>query len=253
MCFFTFCSISFKFSSKNEGSTLDQSSLDILMKELSEKFRNHNLLLTASIKATTESLQNLAIFREISQYFSHIAFELIEKYNVSAKYDLTDDILKEQNSVQNLKQAINGLNIELTKIVLGVHFRAVEFKNFNSGLERVGTYLGYNRVCAIQFRDKSKTFPFSWTNNYVEKINFGVTIQGNSTVIVFDSKKTVEHKTGFAMENNLAGVMALYIDSDDFLGNCAKAVSNVEWEDFPLLRSIDATLRQRVARSKTEL
>lgn len=237
-------------------------------------------------------MPKLKIFKDLSKYFEHITFELVDTYNASMKFEELNDILNAQNYMFNWESAIhkliNELRIDANKIVMGLHFRAIEYKKFlkkinsikinkktnqpikneknddnNVTFERFGTYMAYNRLCDIQLYelsiDVNKQFKWNSLSSNTQP-NLGITQQINAiksieTIILFDSIKTIEYKTEFAMKNNLIGIMALFIDADDFLGHCDTAQfdqNGKKWNQntFPLLRSIDATINKFESENK---
>lgn len=62
--------------------------------------------------------------------------------------------------------------------------------------------------------------------------------------ISYDDERSLECKTNYAINNNLGGVMAFSINTDDYQFNCCDDESgNYSAEDnFPLLRKIHSTL-----------
>lgn len=232
----------------------------MLVKELKNELKLHNLILTSAIGASKKVIDEAYNIRELSKYldFLHI---MCYDYGGSWDKKITANAPLHSEDDLNVEATINHL-IKLgaspSKIVMGVPFYGRTFITdldgnygdastdiaFQGPYTRENGFLGYNEICALLSNKTSK-----WTTTWDPKTSQGIArfrneSSGETKVVVYDSTRSIAKKMRFAMQKKLAGVMTWSIDTDDFLGDCN--VDHETFDDFGNTAGVKLTLPKRV-------
>jgi chitinase len=89
-------------------------------------------------------------------------------------------------------------------------------------------FLGYNEICKMR---KDREWEVSYDTKAAESIG-KFSSNGLNHVVTFPSPRAVANKVKYAVENNLGGVWAWFVDTDDYLGQCKNDLTT--FSDFPI-------------------
>lgn len=73
----------------------------------------------------------------------------------------------------------------------------------------------------------------------------------DNMLISYDDENSLKEKIKFALNAKLGGFMVLYLDTDDFRGDCSEDTSNNN-NKFPLIRAINKVIEQTVNSTKED-
>lgn len=208
----------------------------LLVKELKESFRPHNLLLTSAFGASKKIIDEAYDIPALSKYLD---FMHIMCYDYGGAWDrsITANAPLKGQGILNVEYTIDYL-IKLgappTKLVMGLPFYGRTFITkldgkfgdmagdigFQGVLTRENGFMGYNEICVLLSNRTS-----GWTRSYDEHFSQAIAKYkdeqtGETRVAVFDSSRSIARKMKFAMGRNLGGAMVWSIDTDDFHGDC---------------------------------
>ncbi|CAH2239669.1 jg12445 [Pararge aegeria aegeria] len=234
-----------------------------LLKELREEFDKNGLLLTAAVSSIKKVASQSYDIPVISQYLDFINVMAYDMYVATDpetghnaplhKSEDDDDIpIEDLNTVDGVLEYWLSQGCPPEKLVLGVPLYGHTFKLTNanengvrapsSGPGIAGPYtatkglIGYNELCQ---KFKAET----WNLLYDDSAKVPYAVQGENW-ISFDDADSIADKVQYALQNNVTGVMAWSIETDDFRGICQD-------EDYPLLRSINKALGRSVEAPNT--
>lgn len=208
----------------------------LLVKDLKEAFRPHNLLLTSAFGASKKIIDEAYDIPALSKYLD---FMHIMCYDYGGAWDrrvTANAPLKGQGilNVENTIDYLIKLGAPPTKLVMGLPFYGRTFitsldGNFGDAASEMGFkgvytgengFMGYNEICVL-LSDRTS----GWKRSYDTEISQAIAKYKDETtnetrVAVFDSSRSIARKMKFAMSRNLAGAMIWSIDTDDFHGDC---------------------------------
>lgn len=222
------------------------------IKGLKEYLKWNGLLLSAKINANNETLNNEKYLLALSHQFDLVHLTLDYQIDPQRKLYTITDALNEYG-ISHFVYAIDKLieiGIPSSKIVAGFDFGGLKLDT----AYRTQQYLGYHEICETISNEEWKHYFDTAANLALEK-KMDPMLYFWRDVIVFGNIRAIYHRIRSAMERNLAGVMATFINTDHLNGNCKignetfnKFVSsNVainltitdEYNDIPLLNTIN--------------
>lgn len=208
----------------------------LLVKELKDMFRPHNLLLTSAFGASKKVIDEAYDIPALSKYLD---FMHIMCYDYGGAWDrrISANAPLKGQGILNVEYTIDYL-IQLgaspKKIVLGLPFYGRTFitklagnlgdvandVGFQGIYTRENGFMGYNEICVL-LSDRTS----GWNQSYNAELSQAIATYKDdeadeTRVVVFDSSRSIARKIKFAMGRNLAGAMIWSIDTDDFHGDC---------------------------------
>jgi len=249
--------IDWEYPAKRQGAPEDKENFIYLLSDLYKVFSKNNLLLTAAIGAPAQTID---ISYNIPMMYKYLDYVHVMCYDYHGKWDKAAGHNAPLHPRPNESPSDQALTLAYTfaylmkkgavpeKTVMGVPFYGRAFKlllptqtamgsptknvAFQGPYTREDGFLGYNEICEEQ-RDWDHPWTYVWEDHTMAPYMF----RGDRWVS-FDDEKSLEHKTNFAFDQGLAGVMVWSIDTDDFRGTCLGG-------RFPLLRSLNRALHKR--------
>ncbi|XP_014476739.1 PREDICTED: probable chitinase 2 isoform X2 [Dinoponera quadriceps] len=234
----------------NGGSWEDKQNFAVLLKELSEAYKQPGLSLTAAVSAVQETINLGYNISEMSKYVDHLhvmAFDYHGSWNqkvISHAPLRSSDGLSVNDSITYLLE--QGAPAEKLVLALPMYGRTFVLttppekpvnpiglpalpNGFRGPCTAQDGIMGYNEICATQ-----KENPKDWTIGWDSDSSSAYAINKDH-VIVYDDIKSMEAKVKYIKEKKLAGVKIWSIDTDDFHGKC-------NGSDYPLMKAINAAL-----------
>jgi chitinase len=169
-----------------------------------------------------------------------------------------------ENTVESRVQYFMNLGVPAEKLILGIGFHGRAYvtsgngnigdatKNdfgFQGPFVKENGYLGYNEICRMQ---KESSWDVRFDPEASEAIG-KFRRDGSTHVVTYATPRSVANKVKFAMEKNLGGVWAWFVDTDDLRGECKRDLTTFadfsqatptprRERDFPLLRTINEAM-----------
>lgn len=220
-----------------EGQPFDKQNFVLLVKELKQSFRPHNLLLTSAIGASPNVIDQAYDIPNLNKYLD---FLHIMCYDYGGAWDrrvTANAPLHSEGmlSVQYTLDHLIKLGASPSKLVMGLPFYGRTFitqleGNFEDATMETGFtgiytrengFMGYNEICDV-LTNKSSGWIRSWDSNTTQGVaRFKDPMKQETRVAVYDSPRSIANKVRYAVRNKLAGAMVWSIDTDDFHGDCA--------------------------------
>lgn len=223
--------------------------LVLLVKELKEEFKKHDLILTASFSAEKGDLAQDHRYAVLSKYLDFMHFTLLYTSN----HEHPDNAQK-QYGILNLKSLIESLlrwNVPSTKIVIGLKFGGLEYDVVSGNIKD----LGYDQMCNEFANDETKRWKKSYNadNSLAVAKQLDAFIPFYRRIFVFENTRSIANRMQYVVERNLGGAMAVLMNTDDFSGKCgmdadtyadfniAEDMMNFQPNEsqFPLLQTIN--------------
>ncbi|EAT42323.1 AAEL006147-PA [Aedes aegypti] len=234
--------LDWEYPTQRGGEPNDRENFVQLVRELSQKFKKNNLLLTSTIEAKQYVIDAAYDIENLTKYLDllHVKcydYRGIWNQKIGFNAPLTGD---EVHNVEFTIEHLLALGAPPNKLVLGLPFHGRTFiadsifytrigdpaeTSFSGPYTNIDGYIGYNEICT-ELNAKSSFWNQAWDPEASEVI--ARMQDGSKTkVIVYDSTRSIAAKVRYAVQKNLRGLMASSIDTDDFHGNC-----NAEEETF---------------------
>lgn len=227
----------------------------MLVQHLKKSFIQHNLLLTSSFIAKSESFNDILNIASLSENLDYV--HLIPKYDYVETWPgsvRVENILKER-STSNMKYTINRLinsGVHADKIILALEFMGLYFNSILDLSVKHATFrktMGYNEVCNL-FADDPET---KWDKFFDDATNMNVAkheskswhgIVRRMKVLVFENSRSIANKARIISHLQLAGAMAFPINMDDHEGNCG--LEDDTFNDFNSFGTLDSRNTQNL-------
>ncbi|XP_053686725.1 probable chitinase 2 [Sabethes cyaneus] len=227
--------LDWEYPTQRGGKPYDRENFVSLVKELSQQFKKHNLLLTSAIGAGKDTIDSAYDIKTLSKYldFLHI---MCYDYNGSWNRKIGPNAPLQSRDVLNVEYTIEhlmALGAPSSKIVMGLPFYGRTFvtpskrakigddsddKGFAGPSTNENGFMGYNEVCEA-LKENPEGWNVVWDPTASEAI--ATMLDGNMTkVVIYDSTRSMANKVRFAIRQNLAGLMIWSVDTDDFNGVC---------------------------------
>lgn len=234
--------LDWEYPTQRGGEPNDRENFVQLVRELSQKFKKNNLLLTSTIEAKQYVIDAAYDIENLTKYLDllHVKcydYRGIWNQKIGFNAPLAGD---EVHNVEFTIEHLLALGAPPNKLVLGLPFHGRTFiadsifytrigdpaeTSFSGPYTNIDGYIGYNEICT-ELNAKSSFWNQAWDPEASEVI--ARMQDGSKTkVIVYDSTRSIAAKVRYAVQKNLRGLMASSIDTDDFHGNC-----NAEEETF---------------------
>ena len=246
-----------EYPAKRGGDPEDKENFILLLADLYSVFNKNNLLLTAAIGATAQTMD---VSYNIPMMYKYLDYVHVMCYDYHGKWDnyaghnaplyprhMDSPIDQTYNLAYTFAYMLEKGAIP-EKTVMGVPFYGRSYKllmpsengmgsitkkdAFKGPYTREDGFLGYNEVCE-ELMDKDHPWTVVWEEDIMAPYMF----RGDRWVS-FDDEKSLEYKTDFAVDLGLAGMMIWSIDTDDFGGVCSGA-------KYPLLQALNRALFKR--------
>ncbi|XP_063217646.1 probable chitinase 2 [Bacillus rossius redtenbacheri] len=263
--------LDWEFPGKRGGSPSDKQNFVQLVKELRQEFDRHGWLLTAALGAAEDTIDGGYDVPQLSQ---HLDFLHAMCYDYHGTWD------KRTGANAPLRPLFPGdkLNVEYSikyflklgvpprKLIMGMPLYGrtflVEGQSQGSGLgetaletsfqgpyTRENGFMGYNEICEELGNNHTE-----WQIHWDDKSETPYAVSGNK-VIAYDDERSLTEKVKFAMRNDIGGVMAWSIDTDDFHGDCKRyqADDNAIKISYPLMRSVNKAITETLAEMENEV
>ncbi|KAI4467427.1 chitinase [Holotrichia oblita] len=248
-----------EYPTKRGGSLHDKTNLVHLVKELRVAYDKHNLLLTAGLGASKDTIDNGYDVPQLSLYLDYM-FMMCYDYSGWWSRIIGPNAPLHGPSLLNVEYTITymlKLGADPEKLILGIPFYGrpflrleataaasnasyfgQKFKNssFNGPYTQEDGFIAYNEICLELSEQNSNWFIF-WDD--LSKTPYVV---NGEKFISYDNHRSISEKIKFALNHELGGVMAWSIDTDDFRGDCNEVVNGQK--NYPLLRAIDQEIHE---------
>eukprot|EP00092_Neocalanus_flemingeri_P017579 GFUD01019020.1.p1 GENE.GFUD01019020.1~~GFUD01019020.1.p1 ORF type:complete len:440 (+),score=91.01 GFUD01019020.1:70-1389(+) len=249
--------IDWEYPARRGGVPEDKDNFILLLADLHRVFSRQDLLLTTAIGATAQTVDTSY---NIPMMYKYLDYVHVMCYDYHGKWDKVTGHNAPLHPRPNESPSDQALNLAYTfaylmemgavpeKTVMGIPFYGRAYKlvlpiqnvmgsptkddAFQGPYTREDGFMGYNEICEEQM-DLDHPWTYVWEEHTMAPYMF----RGNRWVS-FDDEKSLEHKTKFAYDQGLAGVMVWSIDTDDFRGTCGGL-------KFPLLRTLNLALVRR--------
>lgn len=166
------------------------------------------------------------------------------------------------DTVDSRIKYFKSLGVPDDKIIMGIPFFGRTFQSSENGnigdatvndqgfpgpYVKENGFLGYNEICEMKNENPWEITFDQEASEAIGKFRSG----GFNNVVTYDTPRSVANKVKYAVENNLGGVWAWFVDTDDFREECKydlTAFSDYPHEtrgprngprDHPLLRTIN--------------
>lgn len=242
----------------------------MLLQELRAAFDKYNFLLTAAFGAGKDTIDVAYDVKGLSVYLDFIHMMCYDYHGAWDQKTGANAPLR-SSDVLNVEFTVNymiKLGAPPNKLVLGVPLYGRTFllpeiyfedsgrkpklgavaKNlgFQGPFTRENGFMGYNELC-LELINTTTTWSKFWDSE--SQTPFAVYA---NKVIAYDDVKSIGLKVKFAMEKELGGIMVWSIDTDDFHGDCADVVEHGLFENFPLMRGINRSIKRSLEEIKEE-
>lgn len=245
------------------GVTSDKQNFVHLLKELNEVYKPENLYLSAFLRTPTHIVEKAYDVKNIAKFVDAVlmmTFDLGGSWNRRVGFNAPINGNSE-DTVDSRVEYFKSLGVPAEKIILGIPFFGRTFVTQNEGnigdattnnfgfagpFVKENGFLGFNEICRLR---KEGNWEVTFDTKASEAIG-KFTKDGQKHVVTFDSPRSVANKVKYAMEKNLGGVWAWFVDTDDFRGDCKSdltvfadfpqaAMAPRTESDHPLLRTIN--------------
>ena len=252
----------------------DKQNFPLLLKELKEVYKPHKLYLSAFLRTQSDVVEKAYDVPNIARFVDAV---LLMTFDYVAFWDRKVGFPAAlhgsgEGTVESRVNYFKNQGVPVDKIILGIPFFGRSFVTNNDGgigapafdgfpgpFVKDNGFLGYNEICHLR-KDQAWDISFdSEVSQAIGKFNS----DGTNKIVVFESPRSVANKVQFAVENNLGGVWAWFVDTDDFRGDCpvdTTAFSDFDHappqtleRDYPLLRTINHALRAQVQPQEYDL
>ncbi|XP_055315783.1 probable chitinase 2 isoform X3 [Sitodiplosis mosellana] len=251
--------LDWEYPTQRGGQPFDRDNFVLLVKELKESFRPHNLLLSSAFGASQKIIDESYDIPALSKYLDYLHIMCYDYGGAWDKHISANAPLHGQG-ILNVEHTIDYL-IKLgatpTKIVMGLPFYGRTFitklngtfgdasndDGFPGPYTKQNGFMGYNEICVL-LSDRTS----GWTRSYNTELSQAVATHkaeetGETRVAVYDSSRSIAHKVKFAMSRNLAGSMVWSIDTDDFHGDCD--IDTDTFDDFKPMPGVNLNFPSR--------
>lgn len=234
------------------------------LQELRAAFDKYNLLLTAAFGAGKDTIDVAYDVKGLSAYLDFIHMMCYDYHGAWDQKTGANAPLR-SSDVLNVEFSINymlKLGASPKKLVMGVPLYGRTFllneaydpdsgrkpklgavaKNigFQGPFTRENGFMGYNEIC-MEVKNNSQL----WHKFWDAESSTPYAVSGNK-MITYDDARSIKEKVRFAMQKDLAGIMVWSVDTDDFYGDCADVGDNGSFENFPLMRAINAAIETSI-------
>ncbi|XP_031640870.1 probable chitinase 2 isoform X2 [Contarinia nasturtii] len=252
--------LDWEFPTARGGQPVDKDNFVLLVKELKDSFRQHNLLLTSAFGASKKIIDEAYDIPALSKYLD---FMHIMCYDYGGAWDrrVSANAPLKGQGILNVEYTIDyliKLGASPTKIVMGLPFYGRTFVvnhldgNFGDASNEIGFegpstrekgFMGYNEICALLTNRTS-----GWQQSYNIEMSQAIAKYKNAEtgemrIAIYDSSRSIAQKIKFAMSRNLGGAMVWSVDTDDFRGECD--IDNDTFIDFKPVPGVDLTIPKR--------
>jgi chitinase len=256
--------LDWEFPGKRDGAPEDKLNFLLLVKELRAAFDKYNLLLTAAFGAGKDTIDVAYDVKGLSAYLDFIHMMCYDYHGAWDQKTGANAPLR-SSDVLNVEFSINymlKLGASPKKLVMGVPLYGRTFllneaydpdsgrkpklgavaKNigFQGPFTRENGFMGYNEIC-MEVKNNSQL----WHKFWDAESSTPYAVSGNK-MITYDDARSIKEKVRFAMQKDLAGIMVWSVDTDDFYGDCADVGDNGSFENFPLMRAINAAIETSI-------
>jgi len=246
--------LDWEYPGKRGGNPEDKKNFVSLVKELKRALKPNGLILTAAIGAAPSTIDAAYDVKEIYKYLDlvhvmnydyHGSWDEKTGHNAPLNYDPYATGKDKEFTIQYTWEHLKKKGAIASKTVMGVPFYGRTFNLLNPHDARMGAratktgfpgpytkengFLGYNEVCEEMSDQKEE-----WTREWDEQCQAPFAYNGIKW-IGYDDPESIGKKVGFAMGEEMAGIMIWSVDTDDFLGKCGNG-------RFPLLNAINEAL-----------
>lgn len=237
-----------------------------LLRNMNTVFKAKNLYLTVELKAVGLSLEQAF---DIKGIVPNVDYIIVEKTNLLNGQILFTAPLSSSSSssIESAVEELFELGAPAEKLILSFSFVGCQFATKKTGKigdriitihdqKRISFYNPYevvkqNEICEYQDKD-------SWRERFdLEAAQSIGTFKSNGGLTygaIFESPRSIAHKVRFAMEKNLAGVLASSINFDDVHGECdydnsafvdfrRAPLRDKRQKTFPLLKTITEAIK----------
>lgn len=240
------------------GVPQDKQNFITLLKELSEAFEPHGLLLSAAVsagKSTMDSAYDIPGMAKYMDFINVMAYDLHGSWEKTTGHNAPLYAREEESENEKLLNVDYAINYWIShgaprsKLVLGMGLYGRSFtlgNPSNTGLGAPATgpgaagpmtrepgMLGYNEIC-LSVKNGG------WQEVFASKVEAPYAFKGNQWV-GYDNKKSIEIKTDYLIKEKLGGGMVWSLETDDFRGKCFG-------ENYPLLATLASKLNGNVVR-----
>lgn len=217
------------------------------LKDLKKSFQPFALQLTITWRIDVNDVND---YLNVSKYIDYM--HTIEPVDYSGSQEKTIRDLHISNMEKRIN-ALTSMGVPSSKLVMDVYFSVFQFPRFSS--TPIFKEWPFNQFCGLASNDNTS----NWDRNYNSGASL-VTLHNKNVSsvileIIFQSTRSMANRAQLAMKSNLAGVAAIFINYDDFQGNCGldedtfddfkpttKFTMNILNRKFPLLRTINEAI-----------
>lgn len=202
-----------------------------LVKELSNRFKSHRLLLTSAFaEQSTETFEEIYDYVEMSKYLDFMHFYTLQKIDAIIKLGVSSSKIIVEFNTKTISDRVAQFTLT----------------NLNSIMNSFKVFLKYDEICDLL--SHNEVVSKMYDSNTEQMVAQYIDAESNKMhSISFESTYTLANKTRRAMKRNLGGVSVSNIDADDSKGICK--IENDTFYDF--ITNSNVTLNIPIRRNST--
>ncbi|XP_077291919.1 putative chitinase 2 isoform X2 [Arctopsyche grandis] len=235
--------LDWEYPSKRGGSPKDKENFVSLVKELKTELSKHNMILTAALGASKETIDVSYDVVQLSKYLDLIHMMCYDYHGSWDGVVGSNAPLYGENEADTLSVAFTidymlKLGAPPEKLVMGLPLYGRTFlkqpalddvspsevpqmgitkvqpAGFKGPYTKEAGFVGYNEIC-VELNNATS----GWVQAWDDRSKTPYAYNGDK-MITYDNQRSIAEKVRFAVSRKLRGVMVWSIDTDEFRGDC---------------------------------